>query len=107
MNDVKTEAYIKQLESEKHELKEQLRDVSRALHVQSEGWKKEKNKTLELMFSKCIVISKLCEVFDVVTLIPFTTGELPLTMLSELPSDLTKGSASLIKNFPMVTIAQW
>lgn len=67
---MKREAYIKQLESEKYELKEQLKTVSKEREEQSEGWKKEKNKTLELMFSKCrstavIVAYKLAPHVDV------------------------------------------
>lgn len=40
------------LRSEKFELAEQLKETQALLRVQSEGWKKEKNKTLNLMFSE-------------------------------------------------------
>ena len=48
------EACIMQLRSEKFELAEQLRKTQASLKVQSEGWKKEQNKTLSLMFSKLL-----------------------------------------------------
>ena len=52
VEEMKTEATITQLLSEKHELAGQLREAKSSLAVQTEGWKKEQNKTLALMFSK-------------------------------------------------------
>ena len=52
------EASIMQLRSEKFELAEQLRKTQASLQVQSEGWKKEQNKTLGLMFSKLLKVKQ-------------------------------------------------
>ena len=52
MQEAKTEACLTVLRSEKFELAEQLKETRALLRVQSEGWKKEKNKTLNLMFSE-------------------------------------------------------
>ena len=47
-----------QLRSEKFELAEQLKETQTLLRVQSEGWKKEQNKTLNLMFSELLVSNR-------------------------------------------------
>lgn len=48
MQETRTEAQITQLRSEKQDLEEQLRETKALLEVQSEGWRKEQNKTLAL-----------------------------------------------------------
>ena len=118
------EACIMQLRSEKFELAEQLRKTQASLKVQSEGWKKEQNKTLSLMFSKLVKHKQPYQLLDtgmmcasrpmqviflctfVVILFHSYTGDLPLSLLSET-SDLSSGDTSLSKRFVMVTIAQW
>ena len=54
MEEMKTEATVTRLLSEKNELAGQLREARESLAVQTEGWRKEQNKTLALMFSRCI-----------------------------------------------------
>ena len=58
------EACIMQLRSEKFELAEQLRKTQASLKVQSEGWKKEQNRTLSLMFSKLLEHKQPYELLD-------------------------------------------
>lgn len=48
----KTEASINQLQSEKHELAEELRKTRHSLRVHSDGWRREKSKATALMFSE-------------------------------------------------------
>lgn len=48
--ELRTEASITQLRSENYELVEQLREANSSLRAQTEGWRREKNKTLALMF---------------------------------------------------------
>lgn len=52
--EVKREASESQLKNEKHELADQLKEVTISLKHQQEGWTKEKSKTLALTFSKFI-----------------------------------------------------
>ena len=49
---LKHEAEVTQLEAEKFELAESLRDATTKLSTQTEKWKKEQAKALSLMFSK-------------------------------------------------------
>ena len=52
MDELKTHGEMCKLRSECAKLAEELRDTKQSLRVQSDGWKREQNKTLALMFSK-------------------------------------------------------
>ena len=88
---MRREASEIQLKSEKYELADQLKEVTTSLKQQEEGWTKERNKTLKLMFSEYMIISS-------------NVGNIPLSMLNG--GHYVDDSLN-IKHFPMVTIAQW
>ncbi len=57
LEELRAEASVTQLRSNKYELAERLREAEGSLREQTEGWRREKSKTLSLMFSESRVIT--------------------------------------------------
>lgn len=58
---MEAEERISQLQSERNELAEKLRETKKSLQEQQEGWQREKSKTLALTFSTSDVLGTRSE----------------------------------------------